>query len=473
MTKDLFSERKLAVMQLRQGRTMAEVAENMNRSLGWVAKWKRRYHESGWKGLKDKSRAPIAHGNKLPMALKQIICQTRLELEAEAELGIGLKYIGGRAIRTRLRHNKVTPLPSIPTIERVIREAGLTKPKPKPGEVKIDYPRLRPTQPHQLCQVDIVPHFLRGGQRIPCFNAIDVVSRYPVGRAYEQRRSQDAADFLVYMWQELGIPQYTQVDNEGCFSGGTTHKHVLGKVVRLALTVGTELVFSPVYHPKSNGTVERFHQDYNRHVWQDTYLSDLAAVNQKGQSFFTDYREREDHGQLNDQSPMDLHHVQEPNKLDSDFQMRSEKLPLREGRIHFMRKVTPDGTVRVLNANWTVPQFDPTKGVWVTLEIKVEGATLFIYDAAPDVTARRCLAFYPFPLKASVFSETVVEPYPEKPSERQQSAFVQEVPIPMEMILSKPKSSFRNVVQAGEWMLLSSLSQTARLARHVIFTMYC
>jgi len=34
------------------------------------------------------------------------------------------------------------------------------------------------------------------------------------------------------------LPDYTQVDNESCFSGGFTHPGVLGKVLRLGLMVG-------------------------------------------------------------------------------------------------------------------------------------------------------------------------------------------------------------------------------------------
>ncbi len=85
------------------------------------------------------------------------------------------------------------------------------------------------------------------------------------------------------------------------------HKYVLGKTVRLALAVGTELLFSPVYHLKSNSHVERFHRDYNRHVWEDTYLKDIANVNEQAQWFFRLYRERLDHKELNEQSPRQLH----------------------------------------------------------------------------------------------------------------------------------------------------------------------
>jgi hypothetical protein len=157
-----------------------------------------------------------------------------------------------------LKDKGIKPLPSRASIERVLNEFEMTRPKQKAAKAAIHYPLLKPTQPHQLCQVDIVPHFLSGGERVACFNGIDVVSRYPTGQPFHQRRSQDAAEFLVHPWQEIGLARYTQVDNEGCFSGGATHKNVLGKVVRLALSVGTELVFSPFYEPQCNGICERF-----------------------------------------------------------------------------------------------------------------------------------------------------------------------------------------------------------------------
>ena len=98
------------------------------------------------------------------------------------------------------------------------------------------YPHIHPTRPLQLIQVDIVPHYLPGGPCVACFNAIDVVSRYPAGQPSLAKRSQDAVSFLLHAWREIGIPEFTQVDNEGCFSGGFTHPGVLGKVLRFSLT---------------------------------------------------------------------------------------------------------------------------------------------------------------------------------------------------------------------------------------------
>lgn len=405
MEAQLIAERKIAVMQLKQGKTVSEVATNLGRHENWVRKWHKRFKEEGWQGLRSRSRAPHKHGRKIAPKIRATIIETRLEIEAAAALGEGLKYIGGMAVRTKLKDKKVSPLPSIPTIERVLRGAGLTKPREKEQEEEVIYPHLQPTEPHQLSQVDIVPHYLTGGQRVACFNGLDVVSRYGAGQPYLQRRSQDAAAFLIHFWQTVGIPHYTQVDNEGCFSGGTTHSHVLGTVVRLALEVGTELVFSPVYHPKSNCFVERFHRDYNRHVWEDTYLANVDEVQQQSDHFFGLYRKRKDHSQLAEQSPYDHHHRLEPHLLAADFVMNNHKLPLREGRIHFMRKVQAEGTVRVLNIDWVVPNPDLSRGVWVTIHFQPTGAMLSIYDAAPDVVDRRCLTTYAFPLKEAVLGK--------------------------------------------------------------------
>jgi transposase InsO family protein len=405
---DIVRERETAIHLLQSGYTTQEIARKSKRSSAWVRKWKSRFLANGWAGLQGESQAPKRHGHKLSPATRRAILRTRSELEAEAARGKGLKYIGSRAVRTRLKQKRLKIVPSRSTIERVLREAGMTRAYEKEAErPQIHYPHLRPQEPHQLIQVDIVPRFLTGGKRMPCFNAIDVVSRYPTGLAFAQRRSEDAARFLIHVWQTIGIPCYTQVDNEGCFSGGATHPYVLGRVVRTALQVGTELVFSPVYNPASNGFIERFHQDYDRHVWEDTYLKDQTQVNQQAAHFFCDYRESQHHVALHEESPNQVHHRKPPPKLAADFRLASRKLPLSAGRVHFMRKVAANKTISLLNVVWPVPDATPEQGVWATLALTPQHASLFVYDAAPDASVRTLLATHPFPLDEPVLSRTV------------------------------------------------------------------
>jgi len=398
-----YAERRTAIHMLRSGKTAKEVSIELGRSIAWVYKWRARFAErENWHDLRGQSRAP-KRPKRLAEATKAAIRQARSELEDKAVQPDQLAYIGSGAVRERLRLKGIKPMPSKASIDRVLAAAGMTRPK-KPKEKKITYPRLHPKQPHQLCQVDIVPQYFRGGQAVACFNGLDVVSRYPAGQQLLNKRSQDAMDCLVHIWQELGIPTYTQLDNESCFSGGFTHRAVLGKVLRLGLFVGTELVFSPVHHPESNGYVERFHQDYLGNVWKKCLLEGLADVQEQSQRFYQLYRHSRHHSALNGCTPTQLHTRLPIRPWPKGFSLPGRKLPLTTGQVHFIRLVNQERVVRILNVDWSVPSARPEQGVWATLTFTFQGAMLRVYDDAPDATQRRYLAKHPFPLPEPVKS---------------------------------------------------------------------
>ena len=396
-----YAERQTAIHLLRCGKNPKEVAAELNRSEAWVYKWRKRFAQrEDWHDLRAQSRAP-KRPRRLSETIKQAICRARSELEAEAAQPGHLVYIGPHAVRERLRRQRIRPLPATASIGRVLAASGMTRPQ-KPKEKKIIYPGLQPTQPHQLCQVDIVPKHLGPGQAVACFNGLDVVSRYPAGHQLLTKRAPDAMDCLVRIWQEVGIPTYTQLDNEACFSGGSSHPAVLGKVLRLCLFVGTELVFSPVRHPESNGFVERFHQDYLDNVWKKYVLEGLADVQDQSQHFYQLYRQSRHHSALDGRTPSELHAHLAKRPWPPGFSLPSRKLPLIEGQVHFIRLVNQERTVRILNLDWSVPSAQPDQGVWATLTIAAQGATLRIYDDAPDASQRWCLAKQKFPLPEQV-----------------------------------------------------------------------
>jgi hypothetical protein len=472
-TSDWYEQRCTAIHMLRSGCSATEVAAEMRRPLSWVYKWHTRFEREGWAGLRSRSRAPWRHGRRLPTKIRRAILRARSELEAEAANQTGLQFVGPAAVQGRLKRKKVAPLPSTASINRILRAAGMTKRSSHSPKAEVKYPHLCPPHPHQLLQVDIVPHFLTGGEAVACFNAIDVVSRYPTGRAYPQRRAEDAVDFLIHAWQEMGLARYTQVDNEGCFSGGFTHPGVLGQVVRLALWVGTELVFSPMYHPESNGTVERFHQDYDRHVWDLLDLPNRLAVTTQAHHFFDQYRHSPHHTALKGQTPLEAHSQPAPNRLPADFTRPKGKLPLTEGRIHFMRRVSPTGTVSVLNLEWVVPQPKPDQGVWVTIEFTLAGATLRIYDAAPDAHDRTCLATYPFPLKEAVQPRPVSQPTSDKASMSPGQAVTL---TPRNLVLSHWRLltpvNLTSLSQSLPNLMAGAIRSTVKATTHFISTMF-
>ena len=395
------TQRQALIHLVRSGKTPTEAVQELGRSRSWGYKWQERYRREGWAGLDEQSRAPHHVAHKTSEQVRQAILRVRSELEAEAQEADKLSYIGADAIRGRLQSQRMVSLPSISTIERILRRAGVTKPRPVEQEKEIEYPSLHVCAVHRLTQVDIMPHYLKGGTHIACFNAIDVVSRYPSGKQYESKSSGDATDFLIHLWHELGISEYLQMDNESCFSGGYKHPGVIGQAVRLALYVGTQPLFSPFYHPESNGYVERFHQDYSDFVWKKAQMDNLSDVRKRSGLFFPNYRNSHHHSALYGKSPQQVHVGRPARKLPAGFYI-PKKLPITEGQIHFMRAVSKERKVLILNKQWDVRLAEQDQGVWATLFLTPKGAKLRIYDAAPDAPSRRCLAEHPFPLKEPV-----------------------------------------------------------------------
>jgi hypothetical protein len=395
------SQRQTLIHLLRSEKTPAEAVKELGRSVSWGYKWRARYRQAGWEGLKEQSRAPHRIAHKTSEQVRQAILRTRSELEAQALLAEKLAYIGAYAILGRLRSQGMSSPPGVSTIERILRQAGVTKPRQPKLEKEVEYPTLHFNAAHRLTQVDIVPHYLQGGTSIACFNAIDVASRYPAGKQYENKRSGEATDFLVHVWHELGISDYLQMDNESCFNGGYKHPGVVGQAVRLALYVGTQPIFSPFYHPESNSYIERFHQDYSAFVWKKVLLGNLADVRQRSRLFFPDYRHSHHHSALGGKSPQQVHSQTPVRKLPAGFSIL-KKLPITEGQVHFMRAVSKERQVLILNKIWDVKLAEQDQGVWATLFLTPKGARLRIYDAVPNAQNRRCLAEHPFPLKEPV-----------------------------------------------------------------------
>jgi transposase len=399
--KIITEHRRTLIHMLRSGKTLHEAAVELGRSLSWCYKWKERYEQEGWSGLEERSKVPRQVKRKTSEKMRMEILRIRSELEAEAQGKEELGYIGGDAIYGRLREEGYASLPSVCTIERILHRAGVTRVHLPKAEIEVEYPHLQPEAAHRLTQVDIVPHYLSGGECIACFNGIDVVSRYPVGEQYSNKRSKEAVDFLVCVWNELGISEYLQMDNESCFSGGFKHPGVVGQAVRLALFVGVQPIFSPFYHPESNGSVERFHQDYSKFVWEKEHLENLSAVHQRSGLLFSNFRHSHHHSALAGHSPVEIHQIAPVRKLPAGFSVPS-KLPITAGQIHFMRAVDKKGNVFILNKLWSAGAALPDQGIWATLFLRTTGASLRIYDAAPGVPNRRCIAAHPFPLKEKV-----------------------------------------------------------------------
>jgi len=110
--------RRRAIRLLGLGIRPSEVSRRVNRSRGWLFKWRKRYATLGASGLHSQSRRPHRQPKALSASMTRLIAQTRRRL-IKAKVGL----TGSRAILHELQ--QVWPrrrLPSPITIYRKLHQ---------------------------------------------------------------------------------------------------------------------------------------------------------------------------------------------------------------------------------------------------------------------------------------------------------------------------------------------------------------
>jgi len=114
--------RRRAIAALREGRRPGDVCAELGRSREWLAKWQRRFAESGPAGLRGHSRAPKRQARQTSAAVIRAVLAARDRLARRRTF----KGSGADAVAWELELARVRPLPARRTIERILQRAGRT-----------------------------------------------------------------------------------------------------------------------------------------------------------------------------------------------------------------------------------------------------------------------------------------------------------------------------------------------------------
>jgi transposase len=109
----------------------ASIRERLGRGRSWLAKWLRRYREEGWAGLRSRSRAPRQQWQRTPEPVVARIVAIRLTLEQRRTRRSRFAGTGAEVVHLELQHQRVRSLPSLSTIERILRRHGYPKQRPR------------------------------------------------------------------------------------------------------------------------------------------------------------------------------------------------------------------------------------------------------------------------------------------------------------------------------------------------------
>lgn len=173
---------------------------------------------------------------------------------------------------------------------------------------------------------------------------------------------------VLEVWQKLGLPDFLQLDNDAAFNGGGKTPRRIGVFVRLALFLGIELIFTPPAEPKRNGVIERVNGLWGESFWDRNHFRSLTDLRRKSHRFIEWYEHRYFPQSLDGKTVGQACRGQKRIRLTAP-QVRTlpEALPITQGRIHFIRRVSAAGEIRLLNETWKVSKSLAHRYVWATV----------------------------------------------------------------------------------------------------------
>jgi putative transposase len=354
---DELAARHRAITLRLAGRPVQAICAAVGRSKFWFHKWWGRYLQAGPPGLYDQTRANHHVAQRIPPELERAILSIRRRLQAHATPATRYCLTGAATIRAELKALGIRPLPCERTIERVLQRNGLTAPRVRlaPLLPRQDYPGPQARASNELHEVDLVgPIYLKGsGHRYYIWVCKDAFDGAICLRLAFSRRMDEVLGFLGECWKDLGIPEQVQFDNARELSGWGPAARTLSRVIRLCLRFGVGPVFIPAGEPQFNGSVENFNGWFQEPLFDRRYTrpGDLRRELARLQEAVNTQHV---HPRLGGQAPAQHRRGLRLCKLPASFEVLTGRLPLTEGHVTFIRRVSAAGTVAVLSQSYRV-----------------------------------------------------------------------------------------------------------------------
>ena len=347
--------RREAIRRHLTGEQRGEICRDLGRTTRWFDKWWAVYQRDPTSDLANRSRTPHTSPTQVPVDLALAVVRIRKTLEAAQSPATRYSPMGGRAIAGQLDELGFERIPSLSSIQRILQAEGLTHPLGA-GEPKAYYPWPLAWAVNAIQATDIITRHVRGGLAIENFHTIDHFSQAIWLGQYDTQTAATTREFLLENWANLGLPRLHQFDNEGAFCGGHTHPRVIGQVVRLCLFCGIEPIFTPFYDARRNYQIETFHSLWLRFFWRRHQFRDLVHVRRLTPGFRRWWHAHYRPPALDGLTPDQVRHGVRLRLLTPALQhlIPAARLPITAGRMHFMRKVTGDGLIHLLNEPWPV-----------------------------------------------------------------------------------------------------------------------
>jgi len=338
------------------------------------------------------------------------ILEAREQLEAHPFANRGAESIRYELIRAGDDKN----VPSESTIERVLARADKTGRRDRrPGSTQTR-PLPTVTQPGRWQQIDWVgPRWLARRVRFSSLHLVDVGGGGAAAAQYPDETLRRAAGFLTdRAWPSLSIPFHLQTDGAFVAQPPRLKPRPFNTFVRCCLFFGVEVVISPPEELGWQNWIESFNGLWQaRTIRRHTYHTP-EQVSADSDRFIDYYQWHKPHPRLH----VATHQTRFPGQLielhrnqlrfpptgfcieDYTDRQGNIRIPLARGRLSYLRRVQPGGTIEISRSHFPVPT--STTGLVVCATILTASRKLVIRHAGETIATHR----FPQP-------EPVIDPY--------------------------------------------------------------
>lgn len=275
------------VEAVREGTSQRAAARRFGVGLGTIQRWLERAGEDSleqvaWSG---RSSAPMRQARRTPMAIEDEVLEIRRVLREESVLG---EY-GAAAIQRELLIRDPARVPSVRTIGRILERRGLLDAK---GRVRRAAPPAGWYLPDlaarrvELDSFDVIAGLrVNGGQDLEILTGISLHGGLTGAWPAWTVTSTLAMAAIEAHGRAYGLPAYVQFDNATRFQGSHGYVDLLGRLVRLCLSLAVIPVFAPPRETGFQASIESFNGRWQAKIWNRFWFETLADLQARSSAY--------------------------------------------------------------------------------------------------------------------------------------------------------------------------------------------
>jgi hypothetical protein len=348
------------VAAVRKGQSLRRVARQFGAGVATVASWVQRAAGQRLDRVDWSDRSSVPHKTRRTEAsLEDRVLRMRREL-AHSDLGA----IGAEAIQGALLAQGFTQVPSVRTINRILGRRGALdsnqrtrRPPPPRGWYLPEVAAVKA----ELDQIDIIEGLvIKEGPRVEVLNAVSLHgglgASWPV---QEPVTSTQTVTALLEHWREVGLPGFVQFDNDMIFQGTHRYPDALGRVIRLALSLGVVVVFVPPNEMGFQAMIESYNGWWQARVWARWQHPHLVALQERSQRYVVALRQHR---------AARIEAAPARRAFPADWRLDLRKRP--SGRLVYLRRTNAQGEVNLLGRTWKVSDVWPNRLVRCEVDLE-------------------------------------------------------------------------------------------------------